>query len=65
MKIHLCLQMFNGIVVAGLAETIALAERCGANVRDFREILDLRGETNCPLVKYTIRGPNLYLDVGI
>jgi len=54
MKVRLCLQMFNGIVIAGIAETLALVERCGINITDFSDILELNG-TNCQLVKNTTR----------
>lgn len=58
MKVRLCLQMFNGIVIAGIAETLALVERCGVNITDFSDILELNG-SNCQLVKNTTRGTSM------
>lgn len=46
-KMNLVLQLINGIVLAGLAEGMALADRAGLNQKDLLEVLELTS-LSCP-----------------
>lgn len=48
-KMNLVLQLMNGVIIAGIAEGMALADRAGLQVKDVVEVLKLTS-LNCPTV---------------
>lgn len=47
---NVVINMIMGTMIAGLAEGMALAEKCGVNQHDVLEILEM-GSMNCSLIR--------------
>lgn len=56
---NLVLQLIHGVVLAGLAEGMALADRAGLNQRDLLEVLELTN-LSCPELILKGKGEWIY-----